>query len=328
MLNALCKYENLGTPLYFFELFKQLKSHGNFWNTEDIQEYFFNRIIDGKRLFDWCIPLLTHIQVISVDDSGRLTVIDSWFEFVSENVSYLQWIILERLFVQLKENELFHEIFSPCNISYDVIYNTIQINNSCFKFRYANFKQLLIDFHFFAPHPDYKDKLVVNGKYKKLFDRHILPSIKAKKIGIVELQKSLEQKQIHWEEAEIFVLKYEKLRLHWHLDLNQIKKISDYDVGAGYDIASFNGISSFLNDRFIEVKSYVWKPNFYWSRNEIEVSRIRKDSYFLYLVDRDLINDPAYDPLIIQNPYESVLKNDNGWNKDVDKYFVYQSIAI
>ena len=55
---------------------------------------------------------------------------------------------------------------------------------------------------------------IINSRYKKLFDKIILPEIKKRKIGIEELRKSLEQNNIYGEEAELFVLKYERDRLN------------------------------------------------------------------------------------------------------------------
>ena len=66
-------------------------------------------------------------------------------------------------------------------------------------------------------------------------------------------------------------------------------------------------------------------PQFYWTRNEMDVARIKKGKYFLYLVDRNLTHEQDYSPIIIRNPYNNVLRNDIDWNKRVDKYFIYSS---
>jgi len=51
---------------------------------------------------------------------------------------------------------------------------------------------------------------------------------------------------------------------------------------------------SVLLDKFIEVKSYSGDPYFYWSRNEVKVAETEKNNYFLYLVNRDEMNDIDY----------------------------------
>ena len=66
-----------------------------------------------------------------------------------------------------------------------------------------------------------------------------------------------------------FVLCFEKVRIGHPLCEN-IKRISEIDVSAGYDIVSFNSSQSQKLDRFIEVKA-ISNNGFYWSKNEFEI---------------------------------------------------------
>ena len=224
---------------------------------------------------------------------------------------------IEFLFQSLNQDDNFHSIFSSEHISYDIIYHSTQINNSAFGFKFSNFKQLLIDFDVIQIHPTKElSKYILNARYKKIFDKIILPEIKKRKFGIDELKKSMEQQQIHGEEAEIFVLNFEKLRLG---NKDGIDWVAEYSVAEGYDISSFQQKESESNDCFIEVKSYAGSPYFYWSRNEVDISRIKGDHYFLYLVDRDQMKNIDYKPIIIQNPFKVVLENED-WIKQVEKY--------
>ena len=123
---------------------------------------------------------------------------------------------VEFLFQALNQDEIFHSIFSSEHISYDIIYHSTQINNAAFGFKYSNFKQLLIDFNVIQIHPTKElSKYILNSRYKKILDKIILPEIKKRKIGIEELKKSMEQQQILGEEAEIFVLNFERKRLRY-----------------------------------------------------------------------------------------------------------------
>jgi len=321
MLKELKNYENLGTPKYFWELLNQLENKNVKWTVRNTEEHFFNRIIDGRRIFDGCIAFAISIGIVEINNGFIL--LDSSFAVCLKNEKYLYNKLLERVFLTLKDDEVFHEIFNSKNISYDIIYHSIQISNSAFRFKYANFKQLLIDFGFLFPHPDQKlFKFIVSSKYKKFFDRNILPGIKNRKIGINELEQRLEEKKIYGEEAENFVMNFEKQRLLGHPSAEEIEKISEYDVSAGYDIISYNNCESAELDRFIEVKSFINRPTFYWSRNEIDTARIKKNAYYLYLVDRNHINKAGFTPIIIQNPYDEILRNDSGWNKRIEKYFI------
>lgn len=326
MLKELSQYENLGSPKFFFELFSQIRSSQQPWSKDDVRGYFYNRIVDGQVIFDGCLSLAEIVGAIAVSDEGLITLNDT-LESSLVNERYLSNRLLEMILLTVRGDDVFHNIFSSQNISYDVIYRLIQIEGSAFSFRYSCFRKLLVDFDFLYPHPDRNiKKLIVNSKYKKLFDTQIMPEIKRRKIGVSELEKALEQKQIYGAEAESFVLNYERGRLGSHSNLRNVEIISGYDVAAGYDVVSYNNIHSTELDRFIEVKSFSSIPSFHWSRNEIDVARVKRERYYLYLVDREKMTEADYSPIIIQNPYEEILENDVEWNKRVDSYFVIKNI--
>jgi hypothetical protein len=106
--------------------------------------------------------------------------------------------------------------------------------------------------------------------------------------------------------------------------LSRVKRISSIKVEAGYDIISFNSMTSNEVDRFIEVKSFSKKPEFYWSRNEIGTAEMKGSKYFLYLVDRSLIGKNDYEPQIIQDPYKNIFGDPN-WQKDPQNWLVRPS---
>jgi len=137
-----------------------------------------------------------------------------------------------------------------------------------------------------------------------------------KKISPEEFEKEQEQKRINGIEAEKFVLAYENKRL----GEKQIDWVAQYIVNEGYDIASYNKIDDLEYNRFIEVKSYEGKiPYFYWSRNEVDVAKRKSEKYWIYLVNRAEMNNKDYEPIMKQNPIESVLNNEN-WDKQVENY--------
>lgn len=321
MLEELNKYENLGSPKFFSELFTQLNGSETLWKDEHVREYFYNRIIKGSSAFDGCLPLAKSIGAITNDSEGHVLLNPSLIPTLV-NEKYLSNKLLGMLITSLKDDDVFHEIFCSKNISFDIIYKSIQIDVASFRFRYANFRRLLLDFNFLHPHPDaHIKKYIINSKYKKLFDMEVLPEIRRRKLGIDQLELLLERNRLHGEEAEKFVLSYEKRRLVTHSQLSNIEIISAYDVMAGYDIVSYESINSSEIDRFIEVKSFSSSPSFHWSRNEIDVARFRRDKYFLYLVDWNRMQDLNYEPMMIKDPYESVMKNDE-WLKRADSYLI------
>ncbi|HEV2694971.1 MAG TPA: DUF3883 domain-containing protein [Verrucomicrobiae bacterium] len=324
MLKGLSQYENLGTPKIFFELFNKLAANKQLWKAHNLREYFYSRIIDGYAIFDGCLPFAFAIGVLTLGE-GDIVVLSPELETTLSDENHFTFLFLEAIILAVREDAVFHEIFCSENISYDIVNKHIQLDVGAFQFRYANFRHLLVSFSFLRQHPDVGiRKLIINPQYRKLFDSNLLPEIKRRRIGIEQLEKMLAQKQIYGREAEQFVLKFERGRLAAHLGCDRIEIISDYDVAAGYDIVSYNDLESKKHDRFIEVKSFSGKLGFHWSRNEMEVARVKKQQYFLYLVDRGQIHADGYIPVMIQNPYAEILQNIGLWEKRVEEYFINQ----
>lgn len=130
--------------------------------------------------------------------------------------------------------------------------------------------------------------------------------------SIDELLELLALKRKHGIMAEDFVLHKEKERLIkiGRLDLaNLVKKISDQNISAGYDILSFDGCkSSLIPDRFIEVKGSTdnWLV-FYISKNETQIAQKMQDKYWIYCV-LGVGNSPAQKIEIINNPYKRIFQ--------------------
>ncbi len=316
MLKELCKYENLGTPGYHFHLLRIFRDNPEGWRVSNIFDLFRNRLIDDRRLFDGCLPLLESVGIIKINSSDEISADSTFFKYLESETLMIDRLV-ERLMLVLNTDVAFHNIFCSEFISYDIIYRSIQIDNSAFPLKYSCFKQLLIDFGVLQEHPSQNlNKYIVNNRFKKIFDKIVLPEVKKRKIGIEELQKSLEQNQINGEEAEKFVLKFENDRFN---GAKEVQWVAEYSVSDGYDIASFETESSEEYDRFIEVKSFSGEPYFFWSRNEIDVARIKNLSYYLYLVDRNSMNLPGYIPIMIQDPYSNVLQNSSQWEQRTEK---------
>lgn len=322
MLQELSRFENLGTPNIFYILLTAINTSSNPWTSNNIKEYFYNKRIDDISVFDGCIALAIEAGAIVVSANKQVSINDKLIKAL-HNQKYLSNQLLGLVLNKLKEDDGWYEIFNSGNISYDIIYKSIQIETRSFPFKYACIRKLLTNFNFIYPHPDKNiKKFLINPSYKLLFDRSILPEIRKRKIGIEELSTILSNNTTLGRQAEEFVLSYEKLRLADHSHLHDVEIISDYDIAAGYDITSFNSIDSSGHDRFIEVKSFKGVPNFHWSRNEIEVSRILQDRYFLYLIDRETCFADNYQPYIIQNPYESIIEHGTRWKKRIEGYFL------
>lgn len=152
--------------------------------------------------------------------------------------------------------------------------------------------------------------LLIDNNIEKIISRLVTKS--NRKISELELFKSLEAKRIQGELAEKWALEYERKRLRLTKHFDKVKLISKIDVGAGFDILSYECENSIIYDRFIEVKSFKAIPQFYWTKNESEVASIKGKNYFIYLVDVDMTLNETYEPIILQNP-NVILYEGNDW---------------
>ena len=143
-----------------------------------------------------------------------------------------------------------------------------------------------------------KKGFVVVSNYKiakKILERPL------KKISQKDFEEELEQRKIRGDKAELFVLKSEEDKLS---GLNYSpKRVSQDNVGLGYDIESYETDGTNL---FIEVKSLVNGQLFYWSKNEIEVSKRLGKHYLIYAVLFDKDQEPFKIKRIIINPYKDI----------------------
>lgn len=122
-----------------------------------------------------------------------------------------------------------------------------------------------------------------------------------------------EQKEVG-EIAEEKVLEYEKeelLKSNCMEEASLVKRISIWNVAAGFDIKSFSGPSRTKHhDKFIEVKGSKAKElRFYWSINEVEKARKLKDKYWLYFVP-NVYDVRKIEPIKFQNPIKKILLSD------------------
>ncbi|WP_162616054.1 DUF3883 domain-containing protein [Paenibacillus lutimineralis] len=226
--------------------------------------------------------------------------------------------IVEKLLSKILLEGMYSDFLDLESISFDFIHEAYTIKNSHIPFKYSGIRNLLINYGFFKYNSNSNILLIIDKSYTD-FLKEILKTVR-KKLSIEKFKEMLMLKEKYGQEAEEFVLNYEKKRLSGHIHLEKLSQVSVIDVKAGYDIISFNSLSSEVYDRFIEVKSYSNNLSFYWTRNEIETSKNKGKSYYLYLVDRDKMNQIGYQPHIIANPYINVFKN-NAWKREPETWF-------
>lgn len=312
MLTELKKYNNLGSIDEIIYLLTETLSDEP-KSINDIEKFCLSNTSYYNIPARGIVALLEFISAISYCERGIFlnkfghdlleSVIDGTFTRKIIK-TLLSKIILEEMYSDFLELE---------SISFDFIHEAYVIKNSHISFKYAGIRNFLINSGFFKLSSQISSLLIINESYTDFLIEVIKPA--RGKLSLEKFKEMQILKEKYGQEAEEFVLNYEKKRLSGHLQLEKISQISTIDVNAGYDIISFDSVKSEVYDRFIEVKSFSKDICFYWTKNEIEVSKNKGASYHLYLIDRDNMNQIGYKPYIIVNPYELVFKN-NTWKRE------------
>lgn len=138
-----------------------------------------------------------------------------------------------------------------------------------------------------------------------------------------QLYQQQQQQKSLGDYGEDFALRFERQRLYAHPRCHDIRLVGRSDVGMGYDILSFMGVTSQTPDRYIEVKTYSGDPHFFLSASEQAAAQKYGINYFVYLVDKSRITQPGYTPYIIQDPAKTLLNEDQWQEKVQTREFTY-----
>lgn len=195
-------------------------------------------------------------------------------------------------------------IFDKDATGFDAEKGYLTIKRSAFPLAYAAIRNFLTMVG--ALNKEENGEIGVTGDYESNWTEQL--HNRRKKFTLEQLLKQQEDQNKRGLEAEEFVLELEKKRLPEMAQ--KIKRISDFDVAAGYDIVSYESNGTEHYDRFIEVKCYNGSPHFFWSENESDIARIKADKYLLCLVDYTRIEEPGYQPEYIRNPYETIFSGE------------------
>ena len=216
-------------------------------------------------------------------------------------------------------NQLFKEsILDSSMFCYDSVQCSYAFKNELLPLSLSSVRNVLISQGFLIPLRDTRGtRFYISSAYDSLVARHCRE--RRKQLSLEQLKKKLERNELIGEKAEQFVLEYEKKRLGSYLS-EKVRRISEIDVTAGYDIVSFNSHQSQEPDRFIEVKA-ISCAGFYWSKNEYEIAKLKGDMYYLYLIEIGRIDEQDYSPQIIQNPAVNVMDTEE-WFVEAQSFFI------
>lgn len=264
---------------------------------------------------------------LSVSDLTSYCCALGWLQILDDNISVSPNIIaflndkekLNDVLIISTVNQLFEESIVDASMFY---YDTVQccyaFKNELLPLSLSCVRNVLISQGFLVPLRDSQGtRFYIAPTYDTLVAKHCKEQ--RWQLSLEKLQKQLESNELAGEKAELFVLEYEKKRLGLSLR-EKVKRISEIDVTAGYDIVSFDSNLSQEPDRFIEVKA-TSNDGFYWSRNEYEIAKLKGNAYYLYLVDLTKVNQPDYLPQIIKNPAINVMESED-WFIETQSYFI------
>lgn len=266
------------------------------------------RYLSVRDLINYCLAfgwIKTETDIVSLSPSVAACVSD-------------KDALNEKLILSTVEQLFAGEVFSSSLFSYDAVQGCYSFKNELLPLSFSTVRNVLISQGFLIAVRDIQGtKFYIAPAYDPLVAKHC--KSKRKQLSIEQLKKQLEDNELTGEKAELFVLSFEKERIGQPL-YDGIKRISEIDTSAGYDIVSFNSCQSQVPDRFIEVKA-VSSAGFYWSKNEYEMAKLKGELYYLYLVELSHIGEPGYVPEMIQNPAFNVMKSDS-WFVEAQSYHI------
>ena len=258
------------------------------------------------------IAFLAYLKLVDVMDNVIIPT-EEMMQLSGKNKEDIINIIIKLCLSNMVEDG----IFSQESLGFDTDKGHLSIKRSAFPLEYGAIRNFLTVAG--ALEKEHNGEICVTDSYENIFAKD-LKSYR-QKLTLEELLKQKEEQSQRGLEAEEFVLELERNRLP--LKAYKIKRISDFDVAAGYDIVSYDSNESMKYDRFIEVKCYLGKPHFYWSENECDTARQKGSKYILCLVDYTRIKEPGYTPQYIRNPYDDIFTNEN-WLVNAASYKIQE----
>ncbi len=304
--------EELNSVNYVLFVAISLCDNENLCVTDSVRRICSSRVLGGKPIsFTRVIELCDQMKLlIKKGPRVALTHLSKQFMSLNQNRSYeisddQRTFIIENFIFQGAWESHSRGFFLNFSPNYRLLTFEFSIRDNPVPKKYNPILQLLKRLKVI----EIKDGIAFVSPYYVKFVKDLL----AKKNVITEeqLKKLIEADEEFGLLAEEAVLKFERKRL---LILGRVpeselvRRISQFDVNAGYDIASFNGdIPSLEPDRFIEVKASQQKAiRFYWSSNEYEKAILLGDTYWIYFIGNFKEKQNEITPIIIQNPVKRI----------------------
>jgi hypothetical protein len=310
MLPELLQFDVAGSLEEFQFLFDRVRGYEAREN--DLREVAIAHSVEYARNVSSSLLLLELLGIITRQEGV----------FKAGDVADLRVEIISRVLNLLEDQNILLKVFSIEGLAYEPNEDKLYLKNSFIPVKYSYIKSLFLNLGILVRVSDLNYE--VASSQRDFFERALLKRMKSvhensfNSLTLEQLRRMQFMQQLKGEQAESFVVQFEIRRLGKEC---AVKKVSDFDVAAGFDIASFDTLSSVEHDRFIEVKSFD-SGRFFWTKNEIETAKAKKDSYHLYLVEVSKISQDGYSPMMISNPYDKVFLKDD-WSREVQDWVFF-----
>lgn len=320
MSNALTKYNEIGKQREVLFFLKSILRRQQI-SLSDISLLCSHAPGNLKLRIDALLDYFTFIDIIEVDENKELISLnDKGFQIQIQNeddtrINMLIEYTISRAFID--------DILSMEFFAYDDYRGIFIFKPEKLSLDYASIRNTMIEFGFFEQLvEEYEGSSKTVIKVNPYFELFLIDKIKEHKrtLSLKQLNEQLIKNEEIGEQAEKFVLDYERRRLYPAINSSRVKQISLVDVSAGYDIISFNDAVSAVYDRHIEVKAVANNYSFFWSINEIETAKAKGNNYYLYLVDISKLSN-SYEPYIINNPANNLIGSGE-WLLEPQSYYV------
>ncbi len=319
MSSEILMYESLGSPEEIVFILKNVLSSKPI-RIRDIEAFCLNSLQYPRIPTLGILALLQYLKVVDKEENGiKLNEAGNKLLVEIETVNDTKSVLMKYTLAKLLEDEDFIDFLDMSQVKYNPSIDSYAILNSSFQLKYSPVRNFLVRLEFLKVSPLSQNLFLIDGNALLAFDYQIKHSYK--QLSLRRLKERQEALELQGKKAEEFVFQFELKRLEAHPFKNRIKRISEIDVSAGYDIYSFESADS-NTPRLIEVKSYYDKLGFYWSENEVGISKDKKEYYCIYLVDMNKIRFDDYRPLIINNPYDKVFSNNPDWVKSCTNWYI------
>jgi hypothetical protein len=323
MQSVVPQAQSLGNKGLYETLFRNVFAAGEPVLMTDVQAYCYSTRYGAGEHLDAALELLTNIGVLQRDGESLLP--DASF-LRSANETSVGLAVSIRLLESLEKAGEIEDVFPPGTLSWGNSDGELNIHLSKVPMRMLAIIKLLRDLETAVDSEEGAAIVKVENPIAgRLQESLFLSSARTRVLRILDpeqLERLQEAQAKQGANAEEFVLGLEQERLRGHVRLEFIRRISVTNTAAGYDIESFEGLKSFLPDKFIEVKSHHGVQHFFLSSGELEAAKELAERYYLYLVDMDKYGEAGYEPVVIRNPAAEFLSQESAWSLSTNVFKV------